>query len=483
MPSSTKRRHPLLHGLALGHEGQEEVTADPGSLPATGGFECRGASRGCLPLLKGSLQGKTPDEGELSMGLTAFLFSDAADRHQRTTAERVSFKATETFVTNFSISPLPVILLALIGWMASSHHAFSQTRFEMTPPVEQLVRSGQRDMYSCDYELANQKFDELVRRFPNHPIGYMYKAEVFWWVALRDKTNKSLENGFNQYTQQAIAKGEELLRNDPKDFHALLFLASTYGNKVRFLISISKRYVGALSPGKKGNSYCMEGLALRPDYVDLLIGPGAFNYFAGALPAVIKPFAWLLGARGDKEKGLKELQTVAAKGEFGQIEAKTVLLGVYYNEERFDDYRALTTGLIDLYPSNHVFYMWLANYYISRSQLDDGIHYFSDLLGRANKNSGVRISRDYAYYEKGRIELKKKVLDGAEISFSRAIEDGGKNANLLSLAHLRKGFVLDLRKRRDEALREYRTVLALPDVEECHKFASRFLRSPYQGLP
>ena len=186
------------------------------------------------------------------MGLTAFLFSDAADRHQRTTAERVSFKATETFVTNFSISPLPVILLALIGWMASSHHAFSQTRFEMTPPVEQLVRSGQRDMYNCDYELANQKFDELVRRFPNHPIGYMYKAEVFWWVALRDKTNKSLENGFNQYTQQAIAKGEELLRNDPKDFHALLFLASTYGNKVRFLISISKRYVGALSPGKKG---------------------------------------------------------------------------------------------------------------------------------------------------------------------------------------------------------------------------------------
>jgi tetratricopeptide (TPR) repeat protein len=95
----------------------------------------------------------------------------------------------------------------------------------------------------------------------------------------------------------------------------------------------------------------------------------------------------------------------------------------------------------------------------------------------------VRISRDYAYYEKGRIELKKKVLDGAETSFSRAIEDGGKNANLLPLAHLRKGFVLDLRKRRDEALREYRTVLALPDVEECHKYASRFLRGSYQGLP
>jgi tetratricopeptide (TPR) repeat protein len=392
-------------------------------------------------------------------------------------------QATETFVAHINFFPLPVLLLALIGWVASSQQAFSQTQFEMTPQVEQLVRSGQKDMYSCDFDLAHQKFDEVIRRFPSHPIGYMYKAEVFWWVALSDKTNKSLENSFNRYTEQAIAKGEELLRKDPKDFYSLLSLAGTYGNKVRFLISINKRYVGSLSPGKKGNSYCTQGLALRPDYVDLLIGTGAFNYFAGALPAIIKPFAWLLGARGDREKGLKELQTVAQKGEFGQIEAKTVLLGVYYNEERFDDYRALTTELIDLYPSNHVFYMWLANYYISRSQLDDGIHCFSDLIGRANKNSGVRISKDYAYYEKGRIELKRKALHEAEISFSKAIETAGKNANLLPLAHLRKGFVLDLRNRRDEAIREYRRVLALPDVEECHKLASRFLRSPYQGLP
>ena len=417
------------------------------------------------------------------MGLTAFLFPVAAKRPHELTVGLPLSKAPKTAFTPINTLSFPFLLWALLAWLASSQQTFSQTRFEMTPQVEQWVRNGQKAMYSYDFDRAHQEFDELIRHFPNHPIGYMYQAEVFWWLALSDKTNQSLENSFNQYTEKAIATGEALLRKDPKDFYALLFLAGTYGNKVRFLISINKRYVGALSPGKKGNNYCMQGLALRPDYVDFLIGAGAFDYFAGALPAVIKPFAWLLGARGDKEKGLRELQTVAQRGEFGQTEAKTVLLGVYYNEEKFEEYRILTSELIDLYPANPVFYMWLANYYISRSQLDDGIRYFSNLIGRAHGDSGVRISLGYAYYEKGRIELKKRALDEAGTSFSRAIEEGVKNANLLSLAHLRKGFALDLRHRRDAATGEYKIVLTLPDVEESHKLASRFLRSPYQGLP
>ncbi len=337
-------------------------------------------------------------------------------------------------------------------------------------------------MYNCNYEGADQRFDQLVRNFPDNPAGYMYKAEVIWWKSLSDPTNNALESQFHRYTNEAVRTGEALINRDPKDFYAWYFLASTYGNKTRFYVTVTKSYLGAMQAGMKGRFYNEKSLALKPDCVDCLIGTGSFNYFSGALPAVIKPFAWMLGARGDREEGLKELETAAVKGEFGQTEAKTVLLGVYYNEHRVDDYRTLITKLIEEYPTNHVFYMWLANHYISDRQYDRGIRFFSNLL-ESRGDAGARPTRKYANYEKGRLELQKNDLDKAIASLTRAIELGEEDKNLLARAHLIRGFALDLKGERNSALREYRSVLSFPNVDETQRQAMRFSKTPYQGRP
>ena len=370
--------------------------------------------------------------------------------------------------------------------------AFSQSQFEMTPEVERLIRAGQLDMYNCNFDSSGKNFEELIRRFPDHPVGYMYKAEVEWWKGLRDPGNKALEKLFLRYTQQAIERGEALIRKDPKDFYAQLFLASTYGNKTRYCVTVSKSYLGAMRAGLKGHFYNENALALKPDCVDCLIGSGSYNYFTGSLPAVIKPFAWMLGARGDREKGLKELEKATEKGEFGQTEAKTVLLGVYFSERRHEDYRKVILKLIDQYPPNHVFYMWLVNHCIRQSrllsaqgtalaQLDEGIRFLNELLARDAGTSTPGISRHYAFYEKGRLELEKKAPETAIASFSRAIELGSSDKSLLARAHLYRGLALDLKGDRDSALKEYRVVLGLPNVDTTQKYASRFSRNPYRG--
>jgi hypothetical protein len=357
----------------------------------------------------------------------------------------------------------------------------AQNSFEITPQVDQLIRAGQKAMYNCEFDVAGRSFDELIRRFPEHPSGYMYRAEIFWWKALRDQNNKVLEESFDRYTDLAIAKGETLIRSNPRDFYAQLFLASAYGNRTRFNVTVTRSYFGAMRSGMKGNRYNTAAMALRPGYIDCLIGTGSYNYFAGSLPTVIKPFAWMLGAHGDKDKGLQQLEQAAQKGEFGQTEAKTVLLGVYYDGKRIDDYKKLLISLLEQYPGNYAFTMWLTSVFLRQKEIKEGIDFYSRLLEQDKKTPMNRISRGYVYFEKGRLEADFRRPDDAIASFNQAIQLAGQENALLAVAHLWRGYAADLKGNRDGALADYRAVLNLPNVDETHRNAQRFLKVPYRG--
>jgi tetratricopeptide (TPR) repeat protein len=222
-------------------------------------------------------------------------------------------------------------------------------------------------------------------------------------------------------------------------------------------------------------------LALRPECVDCLIGTGSYYYAPEALPSILRHLAMVLGVRGDLSRSIRDLETAADKGEFAQTEAKIVLLGIYYNEKWFDKYKNLVLSLINQYPSNPLFYRWLTDFYLQQRQCEEGIRFFSGLLTETSMNPKFQVSRNYAFLAKGRLELERKALDAAVSSFTRGIEVARGNKGFLAQVHLLRGFALDLLGRRDLAIREYQTVLALPNVEETHRAASRFSKAPYQG--
>jgi tetratricopeptide (TPR) repeat protein len=362
--------------------------------------------------------------------------------------------------------------------LCSSQLVADSHPFEMTPETAQILRNGLHRMYKYDLKEADNLFDELIRRFPDHPIGYMHKAELIWWKALMDTKDEGLKETFRRFNEQALLKGEESLTRDPRDFYALLYLAGSYGNQTRFNIYISKSYFGAITSGLKGYKYIRSAHALRPDYVDSLIGLGAYNYFAGALPMVIKPFAQMFSASGNKTEGIKQLEQVVAKGEFGKIEARTVLLGVYLNEKKWVEYRRILRQLIAEFPSNPVFYAWLAAPFITQKRWGDGIHQFSELIEQAN-SSGLQAGQGYAYYQKGRLELEKGDHENAIQSFSRILETHSRDENLLARTFLLRALAYDLMGNRDMALADYRATLDLPNVEDTHLKAQQFLSSPY----
>ena len=172
--------------------------------------------------------------------------------------------------------------IASLMLLISCRPVLAQANFEITPDINELLRSGLSSLYSYDLIGANKKFAELIRRFPQHPIGYVYRAEVIWWEALQDRDNPDLQERFSHDTEVAISKGEAILKKKPRDFYALLYLAAAYGNKTRFQGGVRKAYMDALQSGLKGHAYIKEASTIRPENIDCLIGIGSFNYFAGA---------------------------------------------------------------------------------------------------------------------------------------------------------------------------------------------------------
>lgn len=288
-------------------------------------------------------------------------------------------------------------------WLPAEDQGFLETH----PELGLQLREGLQRLHQYDLEQADRIFSQMVKDHPDRPIGYVYLGEIYWWKALLDKRNKRLARSFERYTRQAIDKGKALLKKDESDFYAWLYLAKAYANRSRYKVTVTSSYLGAMLAGLKGRSHNAQAAVLRPDYIDCLIGIGGFNYFSGALPAVIKPFAFLIGARGDRELGLRQLETASQKGEYGRTTAKIVLLGVYYSEKRYDDYSDLLFRMIEQFPSNPVFYTWLGNAFVQRRRVEEGIRVFNQWIEEAGQDGAPRRPLKFLEIEKDKLELRR----------------------------------------------------------------------------
>ena len=298
-----------------------------------------------------------------------------------------------------------VAIPCLLGlWLPAA----AQGLLETHPDLGRQLRQGLQLLYNYELDPAERVFNRMVNDYPDRPIGYVHLGEISWWKALLDKRNKQLARSFEEHTTRAIDKGQALLDKDAGDFYAWLYVAAAYANRSRFKVTVTRSYLGAMLAGLKGRHYNAQAAELRPDHVDCLMGIGGFNYFSGALPAVIKPFAFLIGARGDREEGLRQLETVAQKGEYGQTAAKLILLGVYYNERRYDDYSDLLFRMIEQFPHNPVFYMWLSNAFIQRKQVDEGIRVFNQWIEEAGQDGAPRRPLEFLEKEKDKLEWRRE---------------------------------------------------------------------------
>ena len=117
---------------------------------------------------------------------------------------------------------------------------------------------------------------------------------------------------------------------------------------------------------------------------------------------MIKPFAWLFGASGDKNVGVDQLQTAIQKARYSRTEARIVYYSALLSNKEYGFAFPILERLISDYPDNFVLYDWAAVWFREQNR-KDAADYFEQMYAKQLKRSPVMAQ--YALLEKAGLQL------------------------------------------------------------------------------
>lgn len=281
---------------------------------------------------------------------------------------------------------------------------FSSPALYDDPSADRLIRYAMDATYTLRLNDARAAARELQQRYPDHPVGFLIAAETYWWEAQEDPENKQIESNYYRAQELAQARAESAVKAGKYYKPELLaYLASAHGSYARFQVTQKDSYFSALRAGLKAHKYAEEVFALDKNYYDIYVGLGAFNYFSGTLPSMIKPFAWLFGAHGDKDVGIEQLQTAMQKSRYSKTEARIVYYSALLANKEYAAAFPVLEKLMADYPDNQVLYIWATEWFREQRKNLEGAEYFEKVFEKEMKRS-PGMAR-YALLEKANLQL------------------------------------------------------------------------------
>jgi hypothetical protein len=380
---------------------------------------------------------------------------------------------------------------------------------------ERLRLIGSEALFNLDYETARKSFKEMAVAFPNYPAGPQFLADTLWAETLYqtrrlqsslygdddtfystgdDKVDPKIVEEFRTLTRQARVLTEARLKQNPKEVEALYFLGAIQGLKASFEEAVERRHFAALKDGSDAVDKHREVIKLDPNYRDAEITIGLYDYTVGSLPLPVKIAAGMFGFRGSKKRGLATLERVAKEGNWIHDEAKTLLIVLYTREKRFGEAAAYARELAAKYPRNYLYRLETADALVSQAALDRQTNHasgftatekeafatFDALLNDKTVRDTSSRFFDLIHFKYGEALMTAGEYERAAKEFMASADAPGGQQGLATMAHLYAARSLDLAGKRNDALGQYRAVLARPNVYDAHDQAQAGLKEVYK---
>jgi tetratricopeptide (TPR) repeat protein len=391
---------------------------------------------------------------------------------------------------------LSAVCLCAVAWAERS---------PLPPDRLAKVRGVLDAVYRLEYDKAEKVSREMIRDWPEDPVGYVYLARVLWQQLLLEERALTLDRfshpdffsenpvfkavmdpaaaqRFRTASEEAIRRARALAAQKPRDPAALYLLGAAFQNEASFQLSMNNAWLAAIRAGHQSYQAHRTLLALDANYGDAHLVTGIYNYAAGSLPWKIRWIALLLGYHGSKERGRAELEA-AAKGGIVADDALTVLVLLDAIDERWDLAIGNLEKLRGKYPENYLLSLDLAGLDVRRGRPAAAAGICRQLLAAidAKRPGFARLDKAVVFNHLAIALRAMKDYAQAEKWLRLALSGDSAPARSRSVTLLELGKTLDLAGRRDEALQQYRLVRQLPDYANSHHEAAQYLGHPYQG--
>lgn len=366
------------------------------------------------------------------------------------------------------------------------------------------VSPGFDHFYNNEYDQALAIFEADVRAHPDQADAYNWVAQAILYREMyRDGSLESqLVTGSNAFLRRpkmevsaeerkrfmdavahAIALGENALKRNPKDVHALYAISVAYGLRANFLYLVEKSWMQSLHEAMAARKANDQILAIDPGFVDAHLIHGVSEYAVGCLPGYLRLVGAVNGFHGDKEDGVKQLQLVVEQGGGNRFDAAILLAVIYRRDHRPKDAIPLLEQLAKTFPRNHLFLFELVQMYSDLGDKDSALKVLAQIEDaiRDKRPGFAGLPLERMQYARGNLlfwygDLQRSLADLKQVTTSPAELD----LSTAVMAWLRLGQVCDLLGDHARASDAYRATIKTAPNSGPAKEAEHYLETPYR---
>jgi hypothetical protein len=109
--------------------------------------------------------------------------------------------------------------------------------------ADNLIRSAIDATYRLRLPEARSAAQELQRRYPDHPAGFLMESETYWWEAQEDPGNRKIEDAYYHAQEVARTTAERAIQAGKYYKPELLaYMASAHASYARFQVTQKSAY-------------------------------------------------------------------------------------------------------------------------------------------------------------------------------------------------------------------------------------------------
>jgi tetratricopeptide (TPR) repeat protein len=296
------------------------------------------------------------------------------------------------------------IAFPALGLLCLATGVYAQ-RSPLPPDRLARVRGVLDAMYRLNFDAAEARCRAMIAASPSDPAGRVYLARVYWQELLvkehaltvrrfiqpdffvekppaKIAADPAAVARFKQASADAIVRAQAAAERHPGDPAALFLLGAAYQNEASFLLAISRDWWQAFRAGSRSERAQRELLRMDAGYSDALLVTGLFHYTVGALPWNLRWIPFLLGYRGTKSAGVREMEEAAAKGQIVADDARALLAVLYAIDGRYDPALRELEELRAKYPENYLTELDIAGIRLRQGQTGTAIEIYRNMLKR-----------------------------------------------------------------------------------------------------
>jgi len=243
-------------------------------------------------------------------------------------------------------------------------------------PSPGMLDTGFHALYELKFKEAREQFLAYQKARPEDPLGKVAEAASYLFEQFNEKgvltseffldddrflggvegsPSQNRNSDFLRANREARAVAKKRVKLDPRDAHGLLVLTMTDGMESNYMAMIEKKQLAALSLMRQAESEANTLLGINPDEKDAYVALGMSNYVIGCLPGYKKAFLWFGGVRGDRNRGIQQMQSAAEHGHYLKPFAQILLALAYEREHQAERAQPLLAALSVQFPANPIF--------------------------------------------------------------------------------------------------------------------------------